>query len=78
MLYVNSDGTKATIHFIWGKKKNPVPRGLDVTVKLPGRRGRDVMIHCDHQAYRSLSQAKKRGIILVEGIVALLNELLSP
>jgi hypothetical protein len=74
ILYVNSDGTKAKIAFIWGRKKDPVPKGLDITVKLAHRKNRDLKIHYDHKAYQTVGQARRQGLILARGIVDLLNE----
>lgn len=74
ILFVNSDGTKAKIAFIWGRKKDPVPKGLDITVKLAHRKNRDLKIHYGHKAYKTVGQARRQGLILARGIVDLLNE----
>lgn len=74
ILYVNSDGTKAKIAFIWGRKKDPVPKGLDITVKLPHRKSRDLIIDYDHKVYGTVGQARKQGLVLARGIVDLLCE----
>jgi hypothetical protein len=74
ILYVNSDGTKTKIAFIWGRKKDPVPKGLDITVKLAHRKNRDLKIHYGHKAYKTVGQARRQGLILARGIVDLLNE----
>lgn len=74
VLYVHSDGTKAKIAFVWGKRNNPVPKGLAIKVKSPSHKYRDIRIHCDHQGYLNLDQARKQGLILSQGIVDLLSE----
>jgi len=74
ILYVNSDGTKAKIAFIWGKKKDPIPQGLDITIKRADHSKRDLTIHCNHKNYRSLAQARTQGMMLAEGVIDLLSQ----
>ncbi|WP_277964977.1 hypothetical protein [Pseudomonas sp. RIT-To-2] len=74
MLYVHSDGTKAKIVFLWRKQHDLIPKGLDITIKFPSRKHHHLKIQCDHTVYQSLSQARRQGMIIAEGIVDLLAE----
>lgn len=74
MVYIHSNGTKAKIAFLWGDQDNPVPKGLDITIRFAAKVAHDFKFHCEHVEYQNMDQARKQGLILAEGIIDLLNE----